>query len=119
MPTPKALFAWPEELVRDLPHNVTLRHMVNHDPDRLALKSGWVRLGETYRNLTSKEKLAVWERKQCPTAHGEPVAIECDEFWVKIAHIMELDVELLDQHLAPIVDAFVSQKQGPRGRRKA
>ncbi len=54
MPTPKALFAWPEELVRDLPHNVTLRHMVNSDPDRLLLKAGWVRLGDTYRSLSSK-----------------------------------------------------------------
>jgi hypothetical protein len=54
LPTTDALFAWPEELVRDLPNNVTLRHVVNNDPDRLILRSGWVRLGDKYKALSSK-----------------------------------------------------------------
>ncbi len=66
---------------------------------------------------TPQEKLAVWERKQCPTAHGEATTIECDEFWVKIAHVLELDIELLDKHLTPIMDAFLAQK-GVRGGRR-
>lgn len=83
-PPLQELFYWVEELVRDLPNHVQLHHITNTDPDRVILKPGWITKNPIFPKLTPKERLMIWEQKQCPHPEGHEFRHTCDEFFFKV-----------------------------------
>ncbi|KAL3152425.1 hypothetical protein ABBQ32_001476 [Trebouxia sp. C0010 RCD-2024] len=105
---------WPEELVRDLSHEVKLIHINNTGPDLLPLKTSRITLDWTYRGLNETEKLAIWEEGECLDSLKRPmdendtstspdtVHHYCEEFWFKT----NTDIVLNMTAVIPVIDSL-------------
>lgn len=110
------MFYWVEELVRDLPNHVQLHHITNTDPDRVILKPGWITKNPIFPKLTPKERLMIWEQKQCPHPEGHEFRHTCDEFFFKIGAAVELDPMLLFKTLDEVLLQYLRQAAAAKGR---
>lgn len=68
-------------------------------------------MGIPPHDVRPQEKLAVWERKQCPGREYTPENHECEEFWLKIGASLEVDLVKLEQALDMVMPQYLAAQR--------